>query len=240
MQDSHQSKLGIQALWTVKEKLWLPISRRWVWVPATRNKNTFTTHGITALASAIGGNYRPPVYLVIESLSSTLLATIPAGAMTIQVTEQIDQPGDTQIVIDPGGAAQEILEFSGVVVGSSGVVYTLTTPTTQPHDMGTRVTRHVRSTDTMSNILREVPYDPVYAPLQRIESVAGYSGGAGQYTIQFYLTAAMAQTYISHIGLSDSGEVGQGNLHNHCLLGYDHSGKNTDISIDGNVVISNI
>jgi hypothetical protein len=69
--------------------------------------------------------------------------------------------------------------------------------------------------------------------------VAGYSGGAGNWVIQFYYIAQAATFYISDIALTDNITIGHGTLHNHCVLGYDHSAGTSDVEIDGSLTIAN-
>ncbi|GHO44510.1 hypothetical protein KSX_26730 [Ktedonospora formicarum] len=108
------------------------------------------------------------------------------------------------------------------------------------HLGGDTVCRQVTINDTLASIASEAQYDPIGDPGNRATSVAGYSPGPGQWTIQFYLTATMAQVYIASIGLSETNTVGTGNLHNHLVIGYDHTSVNSDLAIDATITIVNI
>ncbi len=233
MQAFVQSPLNLACSWTVSERV------DGLWVPRLRRKNVFTNYGLTALASAPGGNYTPPIYLAVESFSSPLNAGVAAGVTTLSLNTRVDQAGDTQMVVDIGTAAQEVVTFSSVAGSSSPYTYTLSTPTQYAHSAGAKVVRQVSANDTLASVTTEVQYDPVNAPNQRLASAAGYSTGNGQYTIQFYYTATMGVAYFATCGLTDSPLVGQGNLHNHFVLGYDHSPGTNDVQINGNLTLVN-
>jgi hypothetical protein len=68
----------------------------------------------------------------------------------------------------------------------------------------------------------------------------GYSNGIGNWTIQFYLPGSTALANLMICGLSDSGTSGTGNLHNHFVLGYNHSNANNDVEIDGSITLFNL
>ncbi len=229
----------LRCVWTVKEREVLPISHKRVWVPRLERHNIFTNYGLSALASAISGGYLAPIYLAIENTTTTIqVALTTSGATAVQVNARVDQPGDTQIALDIGTALQEVVTFTSVTT-TAPFIYTLSTPTAYTHAASAYVVRQVVATDTITNIISEVQYDPVNAGGQRLSSSAGFSAGPGQWSIQFYYTATMATSYFATIGLCDSPLIGQGNLHNHLVLGYDHSGQTNDVQISGNLMLIN-
>src|SRR5947209_4063644 len=68
MQDALPSPTKITGLWMIRErepKTGLVVAQRQV-------KNLLTIYGLTALASALSGNYTPPIYLVIENTTTNL------------------------------------------------------------------------------------------------------------------------------------------------------------------------
>ncbi|GHO45196.1 hypothetical protein [Ktedonospora formicarum] len=231
--------LKLACKWTVLEREWLPISRRDIWIPRLTRKNLFTNYGLSALASAPSGNYVAPVYLAIESFFSPLNGPVNPGDMSLSINTPVDQSGDTQVVVDIGSPNQEVVSFSSVSGTSAPYTYNLTTPFQYSHPAGAKVVRQVNVNDTISNLTTEVQYDPVGSPGLRLASGAGYSLGNGQYTIQFYFTSTMAVAYLATCGLTDSTTIGQGNLHNHFVLGYDHSLGTNDVQINGNLTIVN-
>jgi hypothetical protein len=216
----------------------LPISRRHKWEPVLRQKNTFTTSGLTSLASAISGNYVPPNYLILNNNTTTVVGGNSPGDTTVTLAARIDQTGDTQIVLSLGLANQEIATFSAVSSVTGGYAYTVS-PLVSSHAAGDMVTRQPTVNDTMSSINSEQQYDSTNAPNARLQSVAGYSGGPGNWVIQYYFVAQAAVCYISSVALTDTITIGQGTLHNHCVLGYDHTSGTTDVEIDGSLTLSN-
>lgn len=235
------NNIGVGCIWTVKEKVTLPISHKEIWHPVLERKNTFTTDGLSSLASAISGNYIPPVYLILASNYATVAFTTAVAATSITLSSQVDQPGDTQIVLSIGLANQETVTFSSVVVSvDTTVTYTLTTPCVYVHNVGEQCARQAMAGDTMNNILGETEYDPANSPLTRATSMSGYSGGAGNWIIQFYFVLGQATMYISDIGLTENPAIGSGTLHNHVVLGYDHTSASSDVEIDGSLTLTNI
>lgn len=217
--------LRLSCEWTIKEN----------GIAVLQRKNVFTNYGLSALASALQGSYVAPVYLVLETSHTNIVGSVAIGATSVSLSSRIDQTGDTQLVLSAGTAAQETVTFSSV----SGTTYTLSSPCTFAHANNDVAVRQVKQSDTLSNVLSELQYDAVNAPGQRLVSLAGYSTGVGQWTIQFYLTATMATGYIAAVGLTDNLTIGQGNLHNHVVLGYDHSSGANDVEIDGTLTITN-
>lgn len=199
-------------------------------LPAVR-----TNYGMTALAAAVQGGYLPPLYLVLMNNGSTMFATANAGVTSIQTNQAVHLTGDTQIVLSPGLSTQETVTWTGVS-GTGPYTYTLSAATTQNHPAGDPVCRLPLSTDTMASVVNEVAYDSTNFPNLRLASVAGYSTGNGQWTMQFYYTGIQASTYIMTVGLSDSATIGQGNLHAQLIIATDHTFQNvstaSDIEID--------
>ena len=229
-------KVGVECLWTIRER-----DRETGQIVTERQiKNVWTAFGLTALASAIGAAYTPPLYLVIESNYALLQLAYPsAGATTILTDIRIDGATDTQIVLSPGLATQEVVTFSGVT-GTGPYTYTLSTPTVNAHSLSDPVCRQVYTGDDMTTVVNEIQYDSVNFAGLRAVSPGGYSGGIGNWTIQFYLTGTSALAYLMICGISDSNTIGAGNLHNHFILGYNHISATNDIEIDGSLTLSNI
>jgi hypothetical protein len=235
-QDSSASPTStVVGRWTIRErdpKTGLVVAEKTV-------KNILTNFGLTALASAIGGAYSPPQYLVVEGLYGTIQYMVPIGSTSVTFDVAVDTPGDTQLVLSLGLPAQETVTFNAVS-GTGPYTYTLTTPTTQVHNAGEYACRAVAVTDTMAtSVQNEQQYDPVNAPNQRAVSPGGYSSGSGNFTIQFYLSGSIPLQNFVVCGLSDSPTVGQGNLHNHFVLGFFRAGDTNDIEIDGSITIAN-
>lgn len=233
--------VGLGCLWTVKERVILPISHKEIWHPVLTRKNTFTITGLTSLASAISGNYIPPLYLILASNYSIVEVTTAVADTSITLAAQVDQAGDTQLSLSIGLANQEVVTFTSVTLNiDSTATYALAAPMTYAHTSGEQVTRQPVTTDTMNNILGEFQYDPTNSPGTRATSIAGYSGGAGNWITQFYFVLGLANAYISDIGLTENPSIGSGTLHNHVVLGYDHSTSTTDIEIDGSLTLINL
>lgn len=225
--------MQLSCTWTVSERV------KGLWVPKLTRKNIFTNYGLSALASAPAGNYVAPIYLAVESFFAELNAAIGIGATSFSVNSRVDQAGDTQVVIDAGLSTQETLTFTSVAGSTAPFTYTLSTPTTFAHAANAKVYRQVSASDTLANLTAEVSYDPINAPGQRLASAAGFSSGVGEYSIQFYYTSTMAVAFFATCGLTDSPTIGAGNLHNHFVLGYDHTADTNDVQINGNITITN-
>lgn len=223
------STISVLCVWTVKE------NGRVV----RRAKNIFTNYGLSSLASAVGGGYVPPYYLVIDSDKTVLSNNYSAGATSIQTAARKDISGDTQLVINPGGGTQETVTFSAVT-GSGPYTYTLTAGLANNHNSGETVLRQTAAADTLTSVISEVQYDATNAPNQRVLASAGYSTGSGNFTLQFYITAAQAQAVFNTVGLSEKLTVGQGNLHDHAVLGYDHTAGTNDVEIDVSITLTNV
>jgi len=226
-------RLGLSCLWTVYEK------HGSLYTPVLRRKNIFTNDGLSQLASAPSGSYAAPVNLVIDNGGTSLYSGASLGALVVETNQRVDIAGDTQLVLEPGTASQELVTFVGTPTGSGPYIYTLSAGTVYAHSTGALVARQVNQNDTMTSVTSEIQFDPTDAPNQRVVSAGGYSGGAGNWVVQFYVTGNQALTTFTYIGISDSNTVGQGLLHNHLVLGYIHN-SGVDVMIDGSLTLSNI
>jgi len=214
-------------LWKIKEN----------GVVVQEHKNTLTSQGLTNFASAIGGGYLPPVYLVINSAGTTQNTTTLAGVSAIVVAANPTISGDTQVVLGAGLATQELLTFN-TITGSGPYTINLASPTANGHSAGEFVLRQPNVNDTLA-VVNEQQYDATNAPNQRLLASSGYSGSVGNYVTQFYMTGTQAvNVSFMSIGLSDSPIVGTGTLHNHAVMGYVHN-TTVDIEIDGSLTIVN-
>jgi hypothetical protein len=186
------------------------------------SQGTLTAYGLSALASAVQGNYTPPLYLVIENNGSTLFSLVNLGDTTLETNARVDLTGDTQLVVGAGTTNEEVLPFSAVT-GTGPYTYTLSSAATKSHAASDPICRLPLASDTMLQVQSEQQYDSVNDPGQRLKSVSGYASGSGQWTMQFFLTGIEASTFLMTIGLSDSPIIGQGNLHLHATYGKDHT-----------------
>jgi hypothetical protein len=229
--DGHLS-LKARCIWTVKEK------RGGLWVPVWEHKNLLTTYGLSALASAIGGGYSAPLYMVIDTDYASLQNSPSLGQVIVQLNKRIDITGDTQLILSPGTVVQETVTYSSVT-GSGPYTYNLTSGLTHNHNAGELVVRAPRSSDDLTTVISEAQYDSTNAPGKRLQATSGYSTGTGNWTSQYYFTGTQALVKFMSLGLSDSDTVGAGNLHNHVVLGYDHSGGGNDVEIDVSLTLTN-
>lgn len=197
-----------------------------------------TTYGRTALTSAITGGYLPPLYLVIDTMYTTLALNVTAGDGVFSTTARVDQAGDTQLIVGLGLIGQETITFTGAPTGSGPYVYTLTGTFASNHTTGDPVSRNPLASDTMANIVGEVEFDHAFSPGLRAAVPAGFSPGTGQWTTSAYLTFSQALYYITAWGLSDSITIGAGNLHAYMPLGFDHSSGLRDLELDGTLTLT--
>lgn len=219
------STITIEVGWLLKER------KSGLWVPQIYRKNLVTTYGITALAGAPSGTYTPPVYLVIDTTSTTLAASYSPGVNSITTQTDPTIAGDTQLVLGVGLATQETVTFTAKS-GSGPYTWTLSSATTNSHTSGDAVVRAPTSSDTITSVLSEAQYDPTYAAGLRAPQTANYSPGTGQNTMQFFIAGVQAtNVYFAHVGLSETQSVGSGNLHNYAAFGYNHNNTN-DVEID--------
>lgn len=223
---------GVRARWRLREY------RGGLLVAEREHFNKFTDFGLTNLAQLWGGGGVAPVYLVIDSFKATLGNSPLAGSASVQTDVRVDKTGDTQIVLNPGGANQETVSFTAVS-GTGPYTYT-TSALANAHTAGEFVVRAVRQADTMASVQQEVQYDATAAPNQRMKAPAGsgYSQGTGSWTAQFFLTGSQAVTNWMTLGLADNLTVGAGNLHNHITFGFVHQTGN-DVELDITLTITN-
>lgn len=224
-------RIGLSCEWVVKER------HGGLWVPVLRVKNLVTTYGLTHLASAWGGTYVAPQWLAVDTDSATLSAGAVLGATSISTNKRVDLAGDTQLHIAPGTASAEKVTFSAVS-GTGPYTYTLSAATTFAHSTGDAVVRAVSASDGLSTLVSEGQYDSAAAPNARMPETTGYSPANGQWTHQFYFTGTQAIYTFNTLALMDSPTIGQGNMHNHFVLGYVHP-SGTDVEIDGTLTITN-
>jgi hypothetical protein len=226
---SHRNpRLGVSCTWTVREGGHVVAQARNVW----------TDVGLSNLAAAISGGYSAPIYLVIDAGGTALSADVPLGGTSVTTDAPVDLSGDTQLVLNPGGPTQEVVTFSGTPTGNGPYTYTLTAGTLFSHTAGETVVRQVRNTDDMTTVTNEQQYDAALATGLRMPAVAGYSQGVGNWIMQFYFTGTQALVNFNTVGLSDNPNVGQGLLHDHAVLGYQHTGGN-DVEIDVSITLTN-
>lgn len=230
------SKLGLSCTWTVKER----DPKTGLFIPKLRVKNIFTNTGLNALASAVQGAYVAPTFLVIDSAGAKLQANYSAGVTAVNTDVRVDIGSDTQLILSPGTANQETVTFTSVV-GSGPYTYNLSAPTANAHNLDDYALRKPLVTDDMTTVVTEAQYDSTNAPGQRMPAASGYSNGSiGEWTIQFYFTGTQAPVVFNTLGLADSSDVGAGSLHNHFVLGYDHTTSGNDVEIDGLLTIANL
>lgn len=236
MQTTEQIERGrAKVWWTVRVR----DPRTGLYLPRLSRTNLFTDAGLSQLAAGWAGANQPPLYLVLDTYRPVLQATYAAGVTSIATDKQVHQPGDTQIVLDPGGVNEETVTWT-TVSGTGPYTYTISA-TTKSHASGISAVRAVRQSDTLAIAIRsEAAYDPVAAPNQRMKaSGAGFSPGAGQYTMQFFLTGNQALVYWMTVGLSEAAQVGTGTLQNVLTMGLDHTTAGNDVELDITLTQSN-
>lgn len=223
----NETKIGAAVHWVVKERE----PGGGLWVPKRKFKNLLTTYGVTAFASAPSGTYTPPLYLVIDTASTTLNFSYGTGVTSIVTAADPTLGGDTQLILSPGSASQETVTFSSKT-GTGPYTFNLTAGTANTHNAGDLVVRAPTSADTVASVVSEAQYDPTNAPSQRLLQTANYSPASGQNTMQFFFAGITATNLLfAHVGLADTQTIGTGNLHNYAALGYNHNNTN-DVEID--------
>ena len=100
--------------------------------------------------------------------------------------------------------------------------------------------RNPTATDTMTAIFSEQQFDSVNFPGMRMQSVGEYSAGTANWTMQYFFTGAQSLFEFATVGLADSNLIGQGNLHNLLVLGYNHTGTTNDLELDVSLTLSNV
>lgn len=227
------STLKTRVGWVVKEQ------QRGLWVPVHSFKNLLTTYGLTAFASAPSGQYTPPIYLAIDTASTTMYITGNIGDTAIQTTGDPTITGDTQLVLSVGLPAQETATFTSKS-GAGPYTFTLQSALVNAHPATDPVVRAVTTGDTISSVVSEGQYDPTFNPSGRVVQAAAFSPGVGQYTMQFFISGTTATNlFFAHVGLVDQPLIGNvlTNLHNYASLGYNHNNTN-DLEIDVTWVVT--
>ena len=221
-------------LWTIKER----DPQTGLMLPKKRGKNVHTTFGLTAYASGFQGSYAAPTYLIIETFAPALVS-LTGTTLVVSASQQPTLASDTQLVLSVGTSNQEVISFTGQPTVSNGqYTYTLSKTPTYSHAVGDICTRAPTASDTLTSVFSEAQYDATLAPNQRMQSIGGYSPGSGQWTMQFFYSGTQALVEFVTLGLADSVTIGQGNLHNHLVLGYNHTSGN-DAEIDVTLTLSN-
>lgn len=231
-----RDRTKLTVIWTIKER----DSRTGDYHTKVKRKNLFTNYGLTALASAIGGGYSPPAYLVISQTNAPVYQQANPGDTSIYLNANPTISGDTQIVVGAGQSNQEVLTFTSVS-GTGPYIFVLSSPVVNTHPVGDPATRQVNANDTMAQMTNEAQYDPTYNANMRMYRAAGYSGGVGNYTMQFYFSGTtLTNVYAMTVGLTDQQNMTSvnANLHNAVVLGYNHNNTN-DVEIDVSFTITN-
>jgi hypothetical protein len=231
--------LGVRCDWSIYE--FRPEGR----ILVARRRNLMTNHGLTAFAGAIQGSYAaagysPPAYLVIETFAPTItnVGGIGVAATSVTLNGAAHLAGDTQLVLDVGGANQETVSFSAVSVSSGSYTYTISA-TTKTHAQNVPCSRAIAQSDAMSSVQGELQFDSVNFPNQRMQTNGGYSGGTGNWVTSFFFSGTQAIGTWARLGLADSLTVGQGNLHNHLVQGFTQA-SGYDVEVDVSVTLSNV
>jgi hypothetical protein len=233
---------GVTAIWTVREK------QDGFWVPVRRNKNILTTYGLTALVGAYSGSFVVPQYLVYDGTLSSMGQASNIGDSVVYVVNSPILSGDTQLTLSVGLASQETITISSTSYpvtagGQTCTQVNLTGTCVNAHSNADPVVRTPALADTMTQIPNEQYFDPTLYVGQRAVSTAGYSGGGGNFVIQFYLLSTQCNgtnggAWFGNVGTSDTLSVGTGNLHNLYSLGYTHTNAN-DVEVDVVITIAN-
>ena len=208
-----------------------------------RRKNLMTNYGLTAFAGAIQGSYAaagysPPAYLVIETTAGKIqnVGGLAIGATSVNSDIAVHLAGDSSIVLGVNSANEETVAFSAVS-GTGPYTYTIAA-TTKTHAQNDLISRAVAAADTMSSVQGELQFDATNFPNQRSTTIGGYSGGTGNWVIQFFLSGTQGIGTWVRLGLADSLTVGAGNLHNHLVQGYTQA-SGYDAEVDVSVTLVN-
>jgi hypothetical protein len=222
-----QHNLGVSVEWTVKERI------GGLWVPVQVFHNLLTVFGLDAYATAAGGTWVPPIYLVIDTSTAHLQGAYLPTATVIVTDVDPTVSGDTQLVLSVGQAQQETVTFSNKA-GAGPYTWTLSTPLINSHNNLDNVVRAPNVNDTVASVLSEAQYDPVFAANSRAPVAASYSPTTGNGAMQFFMGSTQATgLYVAHVGMADNVTIGKGNLHNYAALGYL---RNTAVDLELDVV----
>jgi hypothetical protein len=192
-----------------------------------------TTTGLSGLASGWQGNaWSAPIYMALETTKGLIqnVGGIGVNATSVQTDVAVDEAGDTQLVLSANTANSETVNFSSRS-GTGPYTYVIS-GVTKTHAQNDWVVRAPRTADTISSLQAEVAYDPSGNPNQRLTSLGGYSPGPAQWTMQYFLSSTQALTPITLAGLCDASALGAGNLHNHVVVGIDHTSTGDDLELD--------
>lgn len=221
----------VDVLWVIKER------KSGLWVVEQAVYNKITNFGLTAFASAPSGTYNAPIYLVIDTASTTMANTYLAGVSSIQTTADPTVSGDTQLDLGVGLASQETVTFSSKS-GTGPFTFALTALTVNGHSVDDPVVRTPAAGDTIASVLSEGQYDSTYFAGKREPITSSFSPATGQNTSQYFIAGTQATNlFFAHVGLADSISIGGGNLHNYTSLGYNHNNTN-DVEIDVTYVVT--
>lgn len=228
-----QHNLGVSVEWTIYERI------DGLWVPIRLFHNLLTTFGLSAYATAAGGTWQAPIYLVIDTASTSLIGDYPIGSTAIQLAADPTIAGDTALVLGPGQVQQETAAFN-LKTGTGPFTFTLVNPIVNAHYNQESVVRAPTVADTVASVVSEAQYDPVFAAGKRTSVASAYAVGGGKGTIQFFIGSTQATgLYFAHIGMADKVTIGTGNLHNYAALGYSRNSVN-DLEIDVNYQLTNV
>lgn len=228
MDSTFVNRVGVRVGWVIKEK------HDGLWVPVLFTHNLLTNFGLTAYAAAPSGQYVPPIYLVIDTAKAAMYTNSLVNDTQVQLTANPTIGGDTQIVLSVGLGTQETATFSSITGVAAPFIANLTAPLVNAHANSDPVVRAVTAGDTISSVLSEAQYDPVFNPNNRLALTASFSPGFGQNTMQFFISGLTATNlFFSHVGLADQQQIGSlgSNLHNYASFGYNHN-TTADVEID--------
>lgn len=233
--DVEAMKLKATYVWTVKEK----DPKTGLYIPVLQRKNIQTNFGLTAYAGAFQGNYTAPVYMVIDGFAPKLVSL--TGTTLVLSANALPVLGyDTQLVLSIGTANQETVSFTSVVQSGSQYTFTLSATPSLSHAVNDICVRAPNAIDTMTAIFSEQQYDSTNAPNQRMQSIGGYSGGTGNWVMQYFFTGTQGIFEFVTVGLADAVTIGTGNLHNLLPLGFNHTGTTNDLELDVSLTLSNV
>ena len=74
-------------------------------------KNIQTDYGMTAYAGAFQGNYRAPIYMVIDGWNPSI-SSLSGTTLTLSATRQPTLASDSQLVLSIGTGTQEVVTFT--------------------------------------------------------------------------------------------------------------------------------
>lgn len=229
--------IGIRGDWVIRER----DSKTGLLIAEKHIKNIATNYLLTNIGAALSGAFTPPLWLAVDNSYSYLSSPASPGDSSVYLVTDLHQVGDTQITLGAGQGNQETVTFTSVT-GTGPYQYHLSGTVAHSHTTTDPdyVVRTPLATDSVTNLVSEMQYDSTDFPNQRMASPGGYSPGTGQWTVQFFYPGPTLSGYIMTAGLIDNVTVGVGQLHNHFIIGYNHSSSTTDIELDGTFTFSNV